>query len=244
MRVISTAGLPVDAQCANVIGKFANKFGVVYGCTEIGMISQLLVRKTEHYDNYSCGYPANGTEIKVVKENGSLIPLGHTGEIYIRQRHRVLGYLNAMEKNYLCCEQSGWYKADDVGFIKQDGSLTVSGRKSDIMILEGELVSPSYLEGLLKKHICVGDAYIYPIRQAQPFQQACAAIVVRKDKTVREDELKDFLIKQKETYGNSFLANRFIPKIFMFFESFPRTHSRKLDRKRLGEDIQKRMSSL
>lgn len=234
----------MDAQCANVIGKFANKFGVVYGCTEIGMISPLLVRKTEDYDNYSCGYPANGTDIKVVKENGSLIPLGHTGEIYIRQRHRVLGYLNAMEKNYLCCEQSGWYKADDVGFIKQDGSLTVSGRKSDIMILEGELVSPSYLEGLLKKHICVGDAYIYPIRQAQPFQQACAAIVVRKDKTVREDQLKDFLIKQKETYGNSFLANMFIPKIFMFFESFPRTHSRKLDRKRLGEDIQKRMSFL
>lgn len=244
LRVISTAGLPVDAQCANVMGKVANKFGVVYGCTEIGMISELLVDKTEDYDNYSCGYPVSGTEIKVVNDNGSIVPLGIVGEIYIRQRDRFLGFRNAREKNDLCCGQTGWYKSDDVGFIRQDGSLVVAGRKSDVMILGGELVSPSYLEGLLKKHLCVANAYIYPMRDAQMFQQACAAILVRQDKSVTEDELKNFLIKQKGTNGDSFLANRFIPEVFMFFESFPSTHSGKLDRKRLGEEIKRRMSTL
>lgn len=243
LRVVNTAGLPVDAQCANVIGKVSNKFGVGYGCTEIGFISMLLVDKTEDYDHYACGYPVSGTEIKVVNDDGGIVPIGITGEIYVRQRDRFLGFLNAREKNDFCCSQTGWYKSDDIGFIKQDRSLVVTGRKSDIMILGGLLVSPSYLEGILKKHLCVANAYIYPVRDTQMFQQACAAILVRKGKTVREDELKDFLVKQQGTYSDSFLANRFIPEIFMFFDTFPSTHSGKLDKKRLREEIQRRMSA-
>lgn len=243
LRVINTAGLPVDAQCANVIGKVANKFGVGYGCTEIGFICCFLVDKTEDYDQFACGYPVSGTEIKVVNDNGDIVPLGITGEIYVRQRDRFLGYLNAREKNDLCCGQTGWYKSDDIGFIKQDHTLVVTGRKSDIMILGGDLVSPSYLEGILKKHQCVANAYIYPVRDTQMFQQACAAILVRKDKVVRGDELKDFLIKQRGTNSDSFLANRFIPEIYMIFDTFPSTHSGKLDRKRLGEEIQRRISA-
>ena len=74
-------------------------------------------------------------------------------------------------------------------------------------------------------------------------QQACAAILARKDKTVREDELKDFLIIQSATYSDSFLANRFIPKIFLLFDTFPRNHSGKVDKKLLREEIKRRMSS-
>ncbi|CAC5390265.1 unnamed protein product [Mytilus coruscus] len=243
LRVVNTAGLPVDAQCANVIGKVSNKFGVGYGCTEIGFISMLLVDKTEDYDHYACGYPVSGTEIKAVNDDGGIVPIGITGEIYVRQRDRFLGYLNAREKNDFCYSQTGWYKSDDIGFIKQDRSLVVNGRKSDIMILGGVLVSPSYLEGILKKHFCVANAYIYPVRDTQMFQQACTAILVRKGKTVREDELQDFLVKQQGTYSDSFLANRFIPEIFMFFDTFPSTHSGKLDKKRLREEIQRRMSA-
>ncbi|CAG2198399.1 unnamed protein product [Mytilus edulis] len=160
MRVMNTAGLPVDAQCANVIGKSANIFEVGYGFTEIGFVSCFLVDKTEDYDQFACGDPVSGTEIKVVNDNGDIGPLGITGEIYIRQIDRFLRYLNARVKNDICCGQTGWYKSDDIGFIKQDLSLVVTGRKSDSMLLGGDLVSPSYLEGILKKHQCVAHAYI------------------------------------------------------------------------------------
>ena len=240
LRVICTAGLPVDSFCANVIGRTATKFAVAYGCTEIGFMCSTVVNSNE-YENYEVGQPLPGTEIKIVDENEHIVQKGTTGEIYVRLRYRFLGYLNAKQKAEQCCDKTGWYKTDDVGYVKPDNSVVVTGRKSDMMVIGGALVSPSYIEGVLKTHPSVANVYIGPVHDKQTFQHGCAAIILKKDKTVTVEELVNFLTKEKGKYAESFLGNLHVPKTFLFFESFPKTHSGKLDRKALKDEIKKRL---
>ena len=241
LKVIFTAGLPIDSTCSKIIGSKANKFAVAYGCTEMGLISTISVDSAVDYESYTVGNPVEGVEVKIVDENGYIVPIGTSGEIYIRTRDRFLGYINAKEKTELCYDKTGWYKSDDVGFMKSNGCFVVTGRKSDMMIISGDLVSPSYMEDILKKHECISNAYIFPIHDKQTFQQACAAILLRKDKVTTAEELDQFIRKQRGNYSDSFLATRHVPKTYLFFDSFPLTHSGKLDRKALIETSKSRL---
>lgn len=241
LKVICTAGLPIDSMCSTIIGPKANKFAVAYGCTEMGFISAISVDSSLDYESYAVGNPVDGVEVKIVDENGYIVPVGTSGEIYIRMRDRYLGYINDKVKNELCYDKTGWYKSDDVGFMKLNGCLVVTGRKSDMMIIASDLVSPSYLEDILKKHECISNAYVYPIHDKQTFQQACAAILLRKNKVTTAEELDQFMRKQRGNYSDSFLATRHVPKTYLFFDSFPLTHSGKLDRKTLKETIESRL---
>lgn len=241
LKVICTAGLPIDSTCSTIIGPKANKFAVAYGCSEMGFISSISVDSALDYTSYAVGNPVEGIEVKIVDENGFIVPIGTSGEIYTRMRDRFLGYINAKEKTELCCDKTGWYKSDDVGFMKSNGCIVVTGRKSDMMIIANDLVSPSYLEDILKKHDCISNAYIYPLHDKQTFQQACAAILLRKNKVTTPEELDQFIRKQRGNYSDSFLATRHVPKTYLFFDSFPLTHSGKLDKKALMETIKSRL---
>jgi len=93
----------------------------------------------------------------------------------------------------------------------------------------------------LKKHECISNAYTYSIHDKQTFQQACAAILLRKDKVTTAEELDQFIRKEIGNYSDSFIATRHVPKTYLFFDSFPLTHSCKLDRKALMETIKNRL---
>jgi acyl-CoA synthetase len=200
LKVICTAGLPIDSICSTIIGPKANKFAAAYGCTEMGFVSVISVDSAFDYESYAVWNPVYGAEVKIVDGNGYIVPVGTSGELYIRIRDRFLGYINAKEKTERCYDKTGWYKSDDVGFMKLNGCLVVTGRKSDMMIISDELVSLSYLEDILKKHDCISNAYIYHIHYKQTFHQACAAILLRKNKVTTADELDQFIRKQGGNY--------------------------------------------
>jgi acyl-CoA synthetase (AMP-forming)/AMP-acid ligase II len=67
--------------------------------------------------------------------------------------------MNNKEKSAQCCDKTGWYKTDDIGIMRENGNFIVTGRKSDMMIIGGLLVSPLYVESVVKKHPEVVDAY-------------------------------------------------------------------------------------
>jgi hypothetical protein len=62
---------------------------------------------------------------------------------------------------------------------------------------------------------------MFPIHDKQALQQACATILLRKDKVTTAEELDQFMKKEKGKYPDSFLATRHVPKTYLFFDSFP-----------------------
>jgi hypothetical protein len=53
LKVICTAGLPIDSICSTIIGPKANKFAAAYGCTEMGFVSVISVDSAFDYESYA-----------------------------------------------------------------------------------------------------------------------------------------------------------------------------------------------
>ena len=82
------------------------------------------------------GYPVTGMQVRIVNDNGEIVPERALGEIQIKGDNVTKGYINnpeATAKSF----QDGWLKTGDTGFII-DGRLCVTGRIKDIIFVNGQ----------------------------------------------------------------------------------------------------------
>jgi long-subunit acyl-CoA synthetase (AMP-forming) len=63
----------------------------------MGLVSANSVKSALDYESYAVGNPVEGVEVKIVDEKCYIVPVGISGEIYIRKRDRFLGYINDRE---------------------------------------------------------------------------------------------------------------------------------------------------
>ncbi|XP_063419643.1 3-[(3aS,4S,7aS)-7a-methyl-1,5-dioxo-octahydro-1H-inden-4-yl]propanoyl:CoA ligase-like [Mytilus trossulus] len=231
LKVIATGGLPVESSCTKAAGVIADKVVVMYGTTEFGLGSAMQVSNPNDFEDYAIGYPTPGVELKIVDDDGNIVPKGTSGEIYFRSRDRFQGYLNNKEKSALCLDKAGWYKTDDIGVMRENGIFIVNGRKSDMMIIGGLLVTPLCVENIIKKHPNVIDAYVYPVHDDKMFQRIYAAVVVQPEGTLSDEAIRNYIVQQQSGNLDSFLEKRYIPEHFFFYKELPHTHNGKLDRK-------------
>ena len=143
--------------------------------------------------------------------------------------------MNDAEKSAAVQTSSGWFKSDDSAIITEDGVLILEGRLSDSVIktANGRWESVAVWEGQLKQHARVADAAVTVVTDDLGYRQVCCAVLPKEGVKVTEEELKEHLLNSDQQIAN--LWNRIhLPKNFIFFESFPKTHSGKLSRKELA----------
>jgi long-chain acyl-CoA synthetase len=119
-----------------------------YGLTETsGVVSfpPLNIRKPG-----SVGQALPGSEVKIAKD----------GEILVHGDHIICGYLNMPEES-AAAVVDGWLHTGDLGRLDEDGFLTITGRKKDVIITAGgKNVSPSEIENQLKFNPLIADAMV------------------------------------------------------------------------------------
>ncbi|XP_052105548.1 medium-chain fatty-acid--CoA ligase-like [Mytilus californianus] len=231
LHVIGTGGSPVESSCTSAAGVIANKVVVMYGTTEFGLASAIQVSNPKEFEDYAIGYPTPGVELKIVDDDGNIVPKGTSGELYFRSRDRFHGYLNNKEKSALCSDKAGWYKTDDIGVMRENGIFIVKGRKSDMMIIGGLLVTHLYVENIIKKHPNVIDAYVYPVHDDKMFQRVYAAVVVQPEGALSDEAIRNYIVQQQSGNLDSFLEKLYIPEHFFFYKELPHTRNGKLDQK-------------
>jgi fatty-acyl-CoA synthase len=97
----------------------------------------------------SCGRPFPGHEIAIVDEQGKPLPEGRVGEIALRGPSVTPGYFRDPEAT--AAQRSGeWLLAGDCGFLL-DADLFVSGRKKDLLIVDGRNYYPQALEWVVEE---------------------------------------------------------------------------------------------
>lgn len=194
-----------------------NNFYIRYGSTETGGCMTLPFPTDQAEDGVALvGSPLDLTEVKVCHpKTGTVVPIGSEGELWVRGHHVMPGYFKNPEKTREAIED-GWFKTGDMGFMNDQGHLSLKGRTKEMIIRGGENIYPKELENLLHSHPDIEEAHVCGVPDERMGQEVCAWVSL-KDKTseVKEDDIKAYC-KDRISYFK-------VPKYILFVEDFPRT---------------------
>lgn len=88
-----------------------------------------------------------GSEVQVRGEDGSVLPAGEIGALWVRGEGIVRGYLGGRASERF--DADGWLHTGDVGSVSADGWVSLAGRSDDVINRGGEKVYPSEVEDVL-----------------------------------------------------------------------------------------------
>ena len=216
--------------CKDIIKDLnAKNFTVAYGMTETSPISfQGFPEDSIKLKTTTIGYPAPHCEVKVVDDNGKIVPVGTQGELCTRGYSVMLGYWNDEDKTNEIIGKDRWLHSGDLGVIHSNGYGQVVGRKKDMVIRGGENLFPLEIEERLLHHPEVAEAYVVGVPDDRMGEELCAWIKLHANsKGVTEQDIKDFC---KET-----LAHFKIPRYILFVKEFPQTVTGKIQKFKMRE---------
>ena len=134
-----------------------------YGMTEGGVSCRLIAQ--DHPDKLdTVGKPFPDVDLRVIDENGSVLPQGKVGEVVGRSPRMMTGYHNLDEAT----REASWFdeqgnrfqRSGDVGWVDPEGFLHLLDRKKDVIITGGFNVYAADLETVLMQHPSVSDAAV------------------------------------------------------------------------------------
>ncbi|NYE41405.1 long-chain acyl-CoA synthetase [Streptomyces fulvorobeus] len=97
------------------------------------------------------GWPLPGTAVRIADD----------GEVMLRGGQVFQGYWDPASGAAVPCLDDGWFATGDLGALDEDGYLTITGRKKDIIITSGgKNVTPAPLEDWLRAHPLVSQCMV------------------------------------------------------------------------------------
>ncbi len=95
---------------------------------------------------------------------GFEVRIGADGEVLLRGGHVFSGYWRNEQASAEAFDEDGWFRTGDLGSLDEDGFLSITGRKKEILVTSaGKNVSPAPLEDgiracpLVSQALVVGD---------------------------------------------------------------------------------------
>ena len=169
-----------------------------------------------------------GQEMRLIGDDGSVVPVGDAGEIWVRGDNVFLGYWDDPEATARVLVD-GWLRTGDIGVVDDDGYLYLVDRAKDLIIVSGFNVFPAEVEEVLQTHPCVAEVGVLGIPHPHHGEAVKAYVVLTEGADVDEDSLID--------YSMDFLARYKCPTKVVFVDQLPRNAAGKLIRRELEGTI-------
>lgn len=131
-------------------------------------------------------------EMKIVDDGGAEVPNGTLGEICLKSATAMRGYLNKPDATAETL-RGGWIHTGDLGFVDDEGYLTIVDRKKNIIIRGGENISGLEVEGAIHRHPAVLEAAVFAAPHERFGEVVGAEIHLRPGAKLTEAELIEFL---------------------------------------------------
>jgi long-chain acyl-CoA synthetase len=109
----------------------------------------------------------------------------HTGEICVRGPQVMKGYWNNSAETAKVM-QDGWLKTGDVGFMSDQGYVTITDRKKDMILVSGFNVYPNEVESVVATHPGVLECGVVGVPDAKS-GEAVKVVIVRSDETLTKE---------------------------------------------------------
>ena len=225
LKYLSITGGHLSAELARTFyDRVCSRFYEAYASTDCGQITVLSPEDRSAHGN-SVGKPIWCVRVKIAGDDGHALPLGEEGEICLRTPFAIQGYYRNPQatQEFL---RNGWCHTGDIGFLDEDGYLTISGRKKNMIKSGGISVFPEEIEHALAKHPAVLEVAVIGFKSAEWGEAVKAFVVLNEGATCTHESLIQFC---KES-----LAPYKAPKTVEFLSTLPRTGLGKIDRSKLA----------
>ncbi len=200
-----------------------------YGLTECGGYGAMcsFTDSDEQIAN-SAGKPFPDTEVRIVGEDGRLLPDGERGEIILRGYLVMKGYFNDPDATAKTIDAQGWLHSGDIGYFDENGDLRIEDRLKDMYITGGFNCYPAEIERLMSAHPAIGQIAVIGVPDGRLGEVGKAFVVLRPGKSATEGELIGWA---RET-----IANFKAPRAIEFRDALPMSAQGKVLKTKLREE--------
>jgi long-chain acyl-CoA synthetase len=106
---------------------------------------------------------------------GVAVRIADDGEVLVRGRTVFPGYWHNDQATAEAFTADGWYRSGDIGELDDEGFLTITGRKKEMIVTAGgKNVAPAVLEDRLRSHLIIGQSMV--VGDGRPFIGALITI--------------------------------------------------------------------
>ena len=222
LKTIIYGGAPMYlADLEGALDVFGPRLTQIYGQGETPMTITALskaqhgntshVRWRDHMQ--SVGFPRTDVEVRVVDQNGDVLPVGEIGEVVVRGDVVMAGYWNNPEATADSIRDQ-WLYTGDMGSFDEDGCLTLRDRSKDLIISGGMNIYPREVEEVLLEHPAVTAVAVIGRPDPEWGESIVAFIVIDSGAEVPTIETLDQLCIER-------IARYKRPKEYRFVESLP-----------------------
>jgi acyl-CoA synthetase (AMP-forming)/AMP-acid ligase II len=174
-----------------------------------------------------CLLPHN--EIRIVDDEGEDVAPQTAGEVATRGPELFVGYSDEA-LNVSSFLPGGWFLTGDIGIVDEDGYLTITDRKKDVIIRGGENIASKEVEDVLSRHPSVDDVAVVAEPDERYGERVCAFVTLRESAELSLETVK-------QHFAEAGVARQKTPERLEVVDEFPRTAAGKIKKFELRDRL-------
>ncbi len=174
----------------------------------------------------SVGRPFPGNEFVILDDDGTELPAGEVGTVWVRPAESSFEYHNDPEKT-AAQHRGGFFTVGDAGYLDADGYLFLADRKSDMVISGGVNIYPREIEECLLRHDDVVDCAVLGVPDDEWGEVLYAIVQPRPGAVLDETAVVEWVREHLADYKR--------PRIVEFVTELPRDPNGKVRKPKLRD---------
>jgi fatty-acyl-CoA synthase len=232
--IMAGSPCPIEVMKRCVAEMHMGEVTIAYGMTETSPVST----QTSHDDPLerrvsTVGRVQPHLEVKIVDDDGRIVPPGVSGELCTRGYSVMLGYWGDEERTAEAIDRAGWMHTGDLATLDEDGYCNIVGRIKDMVIRGGENVYPREVEEFLFRHPKIEAVQVVGVPDTKYGEELCAWVKLKPDVSADPEEIQSFCKGQVAHYK--------IPRYIKFVDNFPMTVTGKVQKFLMREETVKEL---
>lgn len=223
VELIAWGGAALPVSTIKRLQKLAPRLINVYGMTETAANTTYTSPDADLVElSETIGRPSPYMPCRIVNADAEECAVGEEGELQFKGDYLLLEYLNRPQASREVYTGDGWLHSGDLGYWRDNGTISLVGRLSDMYKSGGYNVYPREIENRLESHPAVAMAAVVAVPDKRYQEVGAAFVMTNQSSQITADGLRDFC---KET-----LANYKVPKTFSLVNELPMLPVGKVDK--------------
>jgi fatty-acyl-CoA synthase len=226
--IMAGSPCPVEVMTQVVERMHMDEVTICYGMTETSPVST----QTEAGDPLelrvgSVGRVHPHVEVRIIDDEGAVVPRGERGELCTRGYSVMQGYWNDPDRTAEAIDADGWMHTGDLATMDAAGYVNIVGRLKDMVIRGGENIYPREIEEFLYGHPDISDVQVIGVPDARYGEELMAWIKLKPAATGDADEIRAWCTGK--------IAHYKVPRHITFVDEFPMTVTGKVQKFKMRE---------